>query len=128
MNILMVFFSPQRDIIYSYPICDMKLLNSDVMILFLDLYNLFICIYCLNYTISTQTCFEALFNTARCTHFKSSFQYVLTIYSQRNLVGYSPWGRKESGTTKHLSTSTHKALCLLGTECLCPLKIHILNP
>ena len=49
MNILMVFFSPQRDIIYSYPICDMKLRNSDVIILFLDLYNLL-----LNYIISKQ--------------------------------------------------------------------------
>ena len=26
---------------------------------------------------------------------------------QRNLVGYSPWGRKESDTTEQLSTQTH---------------------
>ena len=30
------------------------------------------------------------------------------IYGQRNLVGYSPWGQKESDTTKWLSTPTHR--------------------
>ena len=29
-------------------------------------------------------------------------------YGQRNLVGYSPWGHKESDTTKH--THTHLIL------------------
>ena len=28
-------------------------------------------------------------------------------YGQRNLAGYSPWGCKESDTTKQLSTHTH---------------------
>ena len=29
-------------------------------------------------------------------------------HGQRNLVGYSPWGQKESDTTKWLSTPTHR--------------------
>ena len=28
-------------------------------------------------------------------------------HGQRSLMGYSPWGRKESDTTEHLSTQTH---------------------
>ena len=31
-------------------------------------------------------------------------------HGQRSLVGYSPWGRKESDTTEQLSTAQHK-LC-----------------
>ena len=30
---------------------------------------------------------------------------------QRNLVGYSPWGRKESDTTERLSTSGRELAC-----------------
>ena len=33
-------------------------------------------------------------------------------HGQRSLTGYSPWGHKESDTTKQLSTHTH----LLGGE------------
>ena len=29
-------------------------------------------------------------------------------HGQRSLVGYSPWGHKESNTTEHLNTHTHK--------------------
>ena len=28
-------------------------------------------------------------------------------HGQRNLVGYSPWGRKESGTTERLHFTSH---------------------
>ena len=30
-----------------------------------------------------------------------------THYGQRSLVGYSPWGHKESDTTERLSTTQH---------------------
>ena len=31
-------------------------------------------------------------------------------HGQRNLVGYSPWGRKESDTTQQLNNSDNKCL------------------
>ena len=31
--------------------------------------------------------------------------------SQRNLVGYSPWGRKESDTTEQMSTCGKELAC-----------------
>ena len=34
-------------------------------------------------------------------------------HGQRNLVGYSPWGRKESDTTERLSMHTYTILALL---------------
>ena len=37
-------------------------------------------------------------------------------HGQRSLVGYSPWGRKESDTTEQLSTHT---LRILGTDLKC---------
>ena len=35
-------------------------------------------------------------------------------HGQRSLVGYSPWGRKESDTTVRLSTHAHVALNTTG--------------
>ena len=31
---------------------------------------------------------------------------------QKSLVGYSPWGHKESGSTKHLTLSLSELLCI----------------
>ena len=33
-------------------------------------------------------------------------------HEQRSLMGYSPWGRKESDTAEH--THTHLFICLMG--------------
>ena len=40
---------------------------------------------------------------------------------QRSLVGYSPWGRKESDTTEWLNTCVYEGmcLCLCSDVCLC---------
>ena len=33
-------------------------------------------------------------------------------HGQRSLVGYSPWGRKESDMTEHLTLSLLELLCI----------------
>ena len=35
------------------------------------------------------------------------YSYLENLSGQRSLGGYSPWGRKESDTTKRLSTAQH---------------------
>ena len=42
-------------------------------------------------------------------------------HGQRSLVGYSPWGHKESDTTQRPSTSTHssKKFCTQNVNLLC---------
>ena len=34
-----------------------------------------------------------------------------TIHGQRTLVGYSPWGRKESDTTERTALNTYITVC-----------------
>ena len=39
-------------------------------------------------------------------------------HGQRSLIGYSPWGHKESGTTERLHfTSLHPCVCLVAHLC-----------
>ena len=33
-------------------------------------------------------------------------------WTERSLVGYSPWGRKESDRTERLSTAQHSHICV----------------
>ena len=41
------------------------------------------------------------------------------LHEQRSLVGYSPWGHKESGTTEQLSMTTHMQISYNETQEYC---------
>ena len=40
-------------------------------------------------------------------------------YEQKNLVGYSPWGREESDTTEQLTLHNWDPLMLGSTDAVC---------
>ena len=47
-------------------------------------------------------------------------------HGQRNLVGYSPWGRRESDMTEQLSAHTHKSPYLVYLGLLPCVRSHLL--
>ena len=62
-----------------------------------------------NLSIVRETCFNPWVGKIPC---RKAWQPTLVFFlenphGQRSLVGYSPWGRKESDTTEQLSTAQH---------------------
>ena len=49
-------------------------------------------------------------------------------HGQRSLVGYSPWGGKESDTTEQLALSNFKEPCFTGKNCKTTSKQDIFTP